>query len=98
MIGTSGEARAEAPTATDPDSMKDLPSISKEQTINQPELPGAPLPAVCETDPSRCGSYLTSDGPCPLHALRGCPLRHQDGYQAVTDPAPAVRGVEEVGA
>jgi len=93
----SREARAEAPTATKPEAAG-YSVISTEQTINHPERPGAPLPAVCETDPSRCGSYLTSDGPCPLHALRGCPLRHQEGYQAVTDPDPAVRGAEEVGA
>ena len=91
MGESSGEARAEAPTAKDPDSMKDLPIISTEQTINHPERPGAPLPAVCETDPTRCGSFLSSDGPCPRYARRGCPLRHQDGYQAVTDPAPATR-------
>ena len=80
----SREARAEAPTAKDPDSTKDLPIISAAQTINQPERPGDTLPAVCETDPSRCGSFLSSDGPCPLHALTGCPLRHQAGYKAVT--------------
>jgi len=68
MIETSGEARAEAPTATDPDSTKDLPIISTAQNINQPETCGGRLPAVCETDPSRCG----------------CVLRHQAGYRAVT--------------
>ena len=68
MIETSGEARAEAPTATDPDSTKDLPIISTAQNINQPETCGGRLPAVCETDPSRCG----------------CVLRHQAGYQEVT--------------
>ena len=52
---------------------------------------GDPLPPVCFTDPSRCGSFLTSDGPCPLHALKGCPLRHQEGYQAATGPTPATR-------
>ena len=93
----SREALAQSPTATKPEAAG-YSVISTEQTINQPERPGTPLPAVCETDPTRCGSYLTSDGPCPLHALRGCPLRHQEGYQAVTDPDPAVRGAEEVGA
>ena len=87
----SREARAEAPTATDPDSTKDLLFSSTDENINQPERPGAPLPAVCETDPTRCGSFLTNDGPCPLHALKGCPLRHQEGYQAVTGPTPATR-------
>lgn len=93
----SREARAEAPTATKPEAAG-YSVISTEQTINQPELPGAPLPAVCETDLTRCGSFLSSDGPCPLHALRGCPLRHRAGHRAVTDPDPAVRGAEEVGA
>ncbi len=79
----SREARAEAPTATKPEAAG-YSVISTEQTINQPERPGAPLPAVCETDPTRCGSFLSSDGPCPLHALKGCPLRHQAGYKAVT--------------
>ena len=46
MIGTSGEARAEAPTAKDPDSMKDLPIISTVQNINQPIRPGDTLPAA----------------------------------------------------
>ena len=79
----SREARTEAPTATKPEAAG-YSVISTEQTINQPELPGAPLPAVCETDPSRCGSFLSSDGPCPRYARRGCPLRHQAGYKAVT--------------
>ncbi len=95
MIGTSGEARAEAPTATKPEAAG-YSVISTEQTINHPERPGDTLPAVCETDPSRCGSFLSSDGPCPRYARRGCPLRHQDGYLIVTDPTPAARGVEEV--
>ena len=86
----SREARAEAPTATKPEAAG-YSVISTEQTINQPERPGDPLPPVCCTDPSRCGSFLTSDGPCPLHALKGCPLRHQEGYQAVTGPTPATR-------
>jgi hypothetical protein len=91
MIESSGEARAEAPTAKDPDSTKDLPIISTAQNINQPETPDEALPPVCCTPATRCGSFLSSDGPCPLHALKGCPLRHQEGYQAVTDPAPATR-------
>jgi hypothetical protein len=61
----SREARAEAPTAKDPDSMKDLPIISTVQNINQPETCDEALPPVCCTDPSRCGSFLSSDGPCP---------------------------------
>jgi hypothetical protein len=84
MIESSGEARAEAPTAKDPDSTKDLPIKSAVQDINQPEPCGGRLPAVCETDPSRCGSFLSSDGPCARYSWRGCPLRHQEGYQAVT--------------
>ena len=87
----SREARAEAPTAKDPDSTKDLPIISTVQNINQPETCDEALPPVCSTDPSRCGSFLSSDGPCPRYARRGCPLRHQEGYQAVTDPTPATR-------
>ncbi len=78
----SGEARAEAPTAKDPDSTKDLPIISTVQNINQPETCDEALPPVCSTDPSRCGSFLSSDGPCPRYARRGCPLRHQAGYKA----------------
>jgi len=35
------------------------------------------LPVVCCTDSTRCGSYLTSDGPCRRYALRGCPLRRR---------------------
>jgi len=41
---------------------------------------GAPcgdLPPVCCTDSTRCGSFLTSDGPCRRYALRGCPLRRR---------------------
>ena len=87
----SREARAEAPTAKDPDSTKDLPIISTVQNINQPETCDEALPPVCSTDPSRCGSFLSSDGPCPRYARRGCPLRHQEGYQAVTGPTPATR-------
>ena len=79
----SREARAESLTDTKPE-VAGYSVISTEQTINHLERPGAPLPAVCETDPSRCGSLLYSDGPCPLHALTGCPLQHQAGYKAVT--------------
>ena len=86
----SREALAQSPTATKPEAAG-YSVISTEQTINQPERPGVPLPAVCETDSTRCGSFLSSDGPCPLHALKGCPLRHQEGYQAVTGPTPATR-------
>ena len=85
----SREARAEAPTAKDPDSTKDLPIISAAQTINQPERPGDTLPAVCETDPSRCGSFLTSNGPCPRYSRRGCPLRKDPRYELVTGEMPA---------
>lgn len=84
MIESSGEARAEAPTTKDPDSTKDLPIISTAQNINKSEPCDEALPPVCSTDPSRCGSFLSPDGPCPLHARRGCVLRHQAGYQAVT--------------
>lgn len=87
----SREARAEAPTAKDPDSTKDLPIILADENINKPEPCGGRLPAVCETDPTRCGSFLSSDGPCPRYARRGCPLRHQAGYQEVTDATPATR-------
>jgi phage N-6-adenine-methyltransferase len=86
----SREARAEAPTATKPEAAG-YSVMSTEQTINQPERPGDTLPAVCETDPSRCGSFLSSDGPCARYSRRGCVLRHQAGYQAVTDATPATR-------
>ena len=91
MIGTSGEARAEAPTAKDPDSMKDLPIISTAQNINQPETCDEALPPVCCTPATRCGSFLSSDGPCARYSRRGRVLRHQAGYQAVTDATPATR-------
>ena len=84
MIESSGEARAEAPTAKDPDSTKDLPIKSTVQNINKSEPSDEALPPVCCTPATRCGSFLSSDGPCPLHARRGCVLRHQAGYQAVT--------------
>jgi len=86
----SREALEQSPTATKPEAAG-YSVISTEQTINQPERPGDPLPPVCCTDSTRCGSFLTSDGPCRRYALRGCPLRHQEGYQAVTDPTPATR-------
>ncbi|MDR9817703.1 MAG: DNA N-6-adenine-methyltransferase [Candidatus Methanoculleus thermohydrogenotrophicum] len=87
----SREALAQSPTAKDSDSTKDLPIISTVQNINQPETCDEALPPVCSTDLSRCGSFLSSDGPCPRYARRGCPLRHQEGYQAVTGPTPATR-------
>jgi len=86
----SREALAQSPTATKPEAAG-YSVISTEQTINQPERPGTPLPAVCETDPTRCGSFLSSDGPCARYSRRGCPLRHQAGYQEVTDATPATR-------
>jgi len=49
------------------------------------------LPPTCCTGATLCGSFLSPEDPCPLHARRGCPLRHQDGYRLVTDPAAAVR-------
>ena len=95
MTESSGEARAEAPTAKDPVSTKDLPIISTAQNINQSETPDEALPPVCCTPATRCGSFLSSDGPCPLHALTGCPLRHQAGYQEVTDATPAIGDIGE---
>lgn len=53
MRETSGEARAEAPTAKDPDSMKDLPIISTVQNINQPESCDEALPPACCTPATR---------------------------------------------
>ena len=85
----SREARAEAPTAKDPDSTKDLPIISTAQNINQPETCGEALPPVCSTDPSRCGSFLSSDGPCARYSRRGCPLRKDPRYELVTGEMPA---------
>ena len=89
----SGEAPGQAPTATKPEAAG-YSVISTEQTINHPERPGAPLPAVCETDPSRCGSFLSPDGPGGRYSRRGCPLRHQAGYKCVTGRED--RGAEEV--
>ena len=77
----SREARAEAPTATKPEAAG-YSVISTEQTINQPERPGAPLPAVCETDPTRCGSFLSSDGPCPPARPEGVPTTAPGRLQA----------------
>ena len=94
MGETSGEARAEAPTAKDPDSTKDLPIISAAQNINKSETPDEALPPVCSTDPSRCGPFLSPDGPCARYSRRGCPLRHQAGYKCVTGRED--RGAEEV--
>ncbi|MFA7121436.1 MAG: DNA N-6-adenine-methyltransferase [Bacilli bacterium] len=60
MIESSGEARAEAPTAKDPDSTKDLPIISTAQNINQPETCDEALPPVCCTPATR------TPGPAPM--------------------------------
>lgn len=84
MGETSGEAPGQAPTTKDPDSTKDLPIISTVQNINESESCDEALPPVCCTPATRCGSFLSSDGPCPLHALKA-------GYQAVTDATPATR-------
>ena len=46
MGESSGEAPGQAPTATDPDSMKDLPIISTVQNINKSEPCGGRLPAA----------------------------------------------------
>jgi len=81
---SEGSPRAKAtPTKTKPGAMG-YSILSTAPDINKPECPDEALPPVCCTDPSRCGSFLSSDGPCPLHALKGCPLRHQAGYKAVT--------------
>ena len=48
------------------------------EILSVPWTGGVPcddLPVVCCTDSTRCGAYLTSDGPCRRYALRGCPLR-----------------------
>lgn len=42
-------------------------------------VPCDDLPVVCCTDSTRCGAYLTSDGPYRRYALRGCPLRRRGG-------------------
>lgn len=42
------------------------------------------LPTVCETDCTKCGSFLTSSGPCARFSCRGCPLRRRPGYRLVT--------------
>ena len=79
----SREARAEAPTATKPEAAG-YSVISTEQTINQPERPGAPLPTVCRSLAGMiCGSFLTSTGPCRRFSQRGCPLRHDRRYRLV---------------
>ena len=76
----SGEARGRAPTATKPEAAG-YSVISTEQTINHPERPGAPLPAVCRSlAGTLCGSFLTSSGPCRRWSVRGCPLRRLPGY------------------
>ena len=46
MGETSREAPGQAPTATDPDSTKDLPIISTDENINKPQQPGDTLPAA----------------------------------------------------
>jgi hypothetical protein len=73
----------DAPIAAKPDVEEETPrsvfSPGGEKTIapwtGRPPCDG--LPVVCCTDSTRCGSYLTSDGPCRRYALRGCPLRRR---------------------
>jgi hypothetical protein len=89
MGESSGEAPGQAPTAKDPDSTKDLPIISTVQNINKSEPSDEALPPVCSTDPSRCGSFLSPDGPCARYARRGCPLRKDPRYELVTGEMPA---------
>ena len=79
----SREVLSQSPTATKLEAAG-YSLISTEQTINQLERPGAPRLDVWETEPTRCGSFLSADGPCDRHARRGCRLRHQAGYNAVT--------------
>ncbi len=75
----------DAPIAAKPDAEEETPrsvfSPGGEKTIapwtGRPPCDG--LPVVCCTDSTRCGSYLTSDGPCRRYALRGCPLRRRGG-------------------
>ena len=62
--------------------------ISTSADINQPITPNEPLPPICETDPSRCGSFLSSDGPCPRYSRRGCPLRKDPRYAIDQDTPP----------
>ena len=72
-----------APIAAKPDAEEETPhsvfSPRGEKTTapwtGRPPCNG--LPVVCCTDSTRCGSYLTSDGPCRRYALRGCPLRRR---------------------
>lgn len=67
----SREALAQSPTATKPEAAG-YSVISTEQTINQPERPGAPLPAVCETDPTRYQEgYQAVTGPTPATRTPG---------------------------
>ena len=76
----------DAPIAARPEVEEETPhsvfSPRGEKPI-APTLAGRPpcdgLPVVCCTDSTRCGSYLTSDGPCRRYALRGCPLRRRGG-------------------
>jgi len=75
----------DVPIAAKPDAEEETPrsvfSPGGEKTI-APWTGGVPcddLPVVCCTDSTRCGSYLTSDGPCRRYALRGCPLRRRGG-------------------
>jgi len=94
MRNERGSPRAKAtPTTTQPPD-GGLYIISPRRDINQPIRPDEALPPVCETDPTRCGSFLSSDGPCPRYSRRGCPLRHQAGYKCVTGRED--RGAEEV--
>jgi hypothetical protein len=75
----------DAPIAAKPDAEEETPRSVFSRRGEKPIAPwtGRPpcdgLPVVCCTDSTRCGSYLTSDGPCRRYALRGCPLRRRGG-------------------
>jgi hypothetical protein len=68
------------------------------EILSVPWTGGVPcddLPVVCCTDSTRCGAYLTSDGPCRRYALRGCPLRRHGktrGHRRNTRARPTNSG------
>ena len=93
MRNETGAAPGKAAPTTAPDRGV-ITYISTSADINQPITPNEPLPPICETDPSRCGSFLSSDGPCPRYSRRGCPLRKDPRYAIDQDtptrtPGPA---------
>jgi len=77
MIESSGEARAEAPTATSRgDQMLGIVSAHEPLclSVHIDVLPCDRLPPECRTEGTFCGSYGTTDGLCRFRRDQGCLL------------------------